>query len=139
MPAEYFIVTGADGTTDTTYYKASQNGYTSRWAASDNTSSVKRFIDVEHAIKPAGALGTDIHTLTLRREEVDSETSKLYVSKVSVQVSYPRTDSISASDIGNDISHIMSLFHKDFMTTFVQGATPSGDFNVTGPFNPVRA
>jgi hypothetical protein len=139
MAVESLIVTSTDGTTDLTFEKVSQNGYSSRWAYTGNTGSAKYYFDIDHVIKPSGSIGTDVHTVTLRREVIDNDTQKLYVSKVSFQASIPRTESVNATDIANDISRLACLFHKNFMSTFVFGGTTSGDYNVTGPFNPVRA
>jgi hypothetical protein len=138
MAAESLIVTLSDGTTDLTFYKASQNGYASRYSWDGNTVSNRLFIDVDHKPTPLGSSGADVHTLTLRREALDNDTQKVFVSKVSLQVSFPKTDTISVANIGNDITSLMCLLSKNFTPTFIVGATPSGDYHVDGAFVPAR-
>lgn len=138
MSAESFIVTLTDGTTDYTYYLQSRSGYKTRYAYSANTTGDRRFIDIDHQIKPAGSVGTDSHFVTIRREVVNATTGALDVFSVGVVMKVPRGTSFSAANIANEISALQCLFHKDFMSQFSLGGTPSGDYNVTGPFNPVR-
>lgn len=139
MAVESLIVTNTDGTTDLTFNLVSSNGYSRRYAKSDNVASDRQYIDTDHKLSPAGQAGSDVHTLTLRREAIDNDTQKLFVTKVSVQITVPKTDLVSATNIANHLSNVMSLFNKNFMAGFVQGETPAGDYNVTGPFNPARA
>lgn len=138
MSAESLIVTLSDGTTDYTFYRTSMSGYTSRFAYDGNTVSNRIFLDVEHKVVPLGSAGSDVHTVTLRREAMDNDTQKVYTSKVSLQVSFPKTDTISTANIGNDITALMCLFHKNFMAGFVLGQTPSGDYHVDGAYVPAR-
>lgn len=138
MAVENFIVTQTDGTTDLTFNLQSRTGYKTRFAYSANSSSDRRYIDIDHQIKPPGSTGTDTHLVTIRREVVNATTGAIDVLTVGVVQKYPRGGSFSAADVANAISNLASLFHKDFMSQFVIGGTPSGDYNVTGPFNPVR-
>jgi hypothetical protein len=138
MAAESLIVTHSDGTTDIQFDKVSQSAYNSRYAYTANTGSAKRFIDVDHKVSPIGSMASDVHTLTLRLEEVDADTARISVFKVSVQITTPKGDAYTATDVSDAISNIMCLFNKNFMVGFSLGQTPSGDYNVTGPFNPDR-
>jgi len=138
MATPSIIVTKTDGTSDLTFYLVSQSGTTSRYAMSANASALKQFIDIDLRVAPAGSKQSDLYQITLRREEVNSVTGALAVSKVSFQITIPKDDVVSAADIGNDISCLASLFNKNFMDSFVLGIVLSGDYNVTGPFNPVR-
>ncbi len=139
MATPSLIVTKTDGTTDLTFYLVSQSGTTSRYAMSTNASALKQFIDVDLRVAPSGSKQSDLYTITLRREELNATTGALVVSKVSFQLTIPKDDSITAAEVGNDISCLMSLFNKTFMDSFVLGIVLSGDYNVTGPFNPARA
>lgn len=139
MAAESITVTRSDGTTDIVFNKVSQNAYASRFAYSANDSTTRLFIDVDHKVSPIGSLASDVHTLTIRREELDATTNKTHVSKVSLQVTYPKAGTINVSELGDIVSNLMCLFNSGFMDGFVMGETPSGDYNVTGPFNPTRA
>lgn len=138
MAAESFIVTNSDGTTDTTFYKVSQSAFASRFAYTGNTTTDMRFIDIDHKVGAIGSLASDVHTLTIRREVLDTETARISVAKTSFQVTVPKGDGISVADVGNLISNVMCLLTKNFMEGFVIGQTPSGDYKVTGPFNPDR-
>lgn len=139
MAAESLITTASDGTSDVTFNKVSQNAYTSRFAGSANTATLKEFIDIDHKVAPIGSLASDVHTVTYRLEGVDADTLRVSVAKVSLQITVPKGDVITMSNVGNGISHVMCLMKKAFMDGFVLGETPTGDYNVTGPFNPVRA
>jgi hypothetical protein len=138
MAAESLIVTSSDGTTDLTFYKVSQNAYASRFAYDGNDATNKRYIDIDHKVGAIGSLASDVHTVTYRHEALDPDTQRVSVAKVSFQVAVPKGDSITVAMVGLGISYIASLFRHTFMLGFVLGQTPTGDFNVTGPFNPPR-
>jgi len=138
MAAESFIVTNSDGTTDLTFNRQSLTGSKSRWSCSVNTVSDRLFIDIDHQMKPSGSLGTDTHLVTFRHEKINSSTGANVVASVGFVVKVPRDTTIPAATIGDLISNFASLLSKNFMLTFINGDTPSGDYNVTGPFNPVR-
>lgn len=139
MAAESLIVTISDGTTDNTYNKVSQSGFASRFALSGNTQNVRLFFDIDHKVAPAGSLASDVHTLTHRREEVDTDTNRVNVCKVSLQITQPKGDAVSNADIYDDVTRVMCLFKKAFIDGFIAGETPTSDYSVTGPFNPARA
>jgi len=138
MANESLIVTATNGTTDSTFYRVSGTGYASRWADASNTVSSKQFIDIDHEINPTGSLKPDLHKITLRREEVNSTTGVLNTSSISLQIKVAKDAVFTSAVISDMLSKIMCLFNKSFMDTFQSGLTPSGDFNVTGPFNPDR-
>lgn len=139
MAAESFIVTLSDGTTDKQFFKISQNGFASRFADYANTQLLRLFIDIDQTVNPSGSLKSDLRTVTLRREEVDTDTGRVSVSKVSFQITIPKGDTITNADIGNDISMLMCLFKTGFIEPFLNGLVQTGDYNVTGPFNPPRS
>lgn len=139
MAAESIILTQSDGTTDLTFAKVSQSSYASRFAWNGNTASLRSFIDIDHKVAPMGNLASDVHTVTLRLEELDADTARVSVAKVSLQVTIPKGDMITVTEVGNLISNLMCLFKTTFMNSFIVGQTESGDYNVTGPFNPPRA
>jgi len=139
MAAESIITTITDGTTDLTFYRLSMTGYSSRWGWSGNTTSLRLFLDFQHDVSPLGTLKSDVHNMTLRREEINSTTGKLAVSTISLQAKVPKDSVISSADVENDISAVMALMNKTFTNGFLSGIVLSGDYNVTGPFNPARA
>jgi hypothetical protein len=139
MATESLIVTLSDGTTDYTFYKTSQSGSVMRFAYGSNSSTLKLFIDIDMRIANSGSKSSDTYTVTLRREAVDADTDKVVVSKVSLQFTVPKGDTIGADDIGNDASMLMCLMKNTFLDSFLLGIVQSGDYNVTGPFNPARA
>lgn len=139
MAAESLIVTNSDGTTDLTFNKVSQNGYLSRFASTANTAQTRRFIDIDHKIGAIGSLSSDVHTVTLRMEVLDGDTQRVSVAKVSLQVTTPKGDTITVANVGSLASNLMCLFKTGFLEAFIIGETATGDYNVTGPFNPVRA
>lgn len=138
MAAETLTVTLTDGTSDLVFSKMSESGYTSRWGYNGNSATVRLFIDITHDISNLGSAKSDIHQLVFRREEINSTTGKLVVSSVSIQVKVPKDSTITTADINNDISMLACLFNVNFMNYFVIGINNSGDYNVTGPFNPAR-
>ncbi len=138
MAAESIIVTNNNGTTDVVFNLVSRSGYSSRFADAANTASSRRFLEVDHKISGLGSSQSDIHTVTIRQEEVDPETAKVVVFKSSLQLTSPKGDTITTAVQKDRISNLMSLFNKTFMDGFMIGETPSADLNVTGPFNPDR-
>ncbi len=139
MATPSIIVTDSNGTSDTTFYLVSQSGSTSRYAATTNSNSERLFIDIDLKIANSGSKSSDTYTVTVRRETLDTDTDRYSVSKVSLQFTVPKGDTISVAAIGNDASKLMCLMNKNFLDSFLLGIVLSGDYNVTGPFNPVRA
>lgn len=139
MAAEYLKLTISDGSTDYTFNKTNQNGSKSIFSYNANTVTDRRFVEVDHAMAATGSKATDIHSIVVKHEAVDADTERVSVSKVSLQIHVPKGDAITAAHILNDVSLMMCLFKKAFMDGFINGETQTGDYDVTGPFNPVRA
>lgn len=138
MAAEQIIVTSNNGTTDVVFNLVSKSGYTSRFADAANTASSRRFLEFDHKVAALGSSQSDIHTATIRHEEVDPETAKVVVHKVSLQLTVPKGDTITLAVQKDRVANMMCLFNKTFMDGFMIGETPSADLNVSGPFNPDR-
>jgi len=139
MSAESITATFNDGTTDLVFNRQSLTGFKSRWSGANNVITDRRFIDIDHQMKPTGALGTDTHLLTLRQEKINSTTGASVVASVGLVIKVPRDTTVSTTNVKDLIALTMCLMNHGFTDTFVLGDTPSGDFHVDGPYNPVRA
>jgi len=131
------IVTKSDGTTDVTYTLQKQEGAA---AVFGNTSSglvEPETLRVAHFLRPQGAKGTDRHQVTFQKAIVEDATNNFLVLSASLQISVPRSADVTLAMVKDLIAQMTSYVNKTAnLTSLYNGATPEGDFNVTGPFNP---
>jgi hypothetical protein len=131
------ILTKCDGTTDVTYKLQSstgaQNVYANQSAGLVNPETLR----IQHFLRPAGAKGTDRHQIVLQKAIVESTTDQYLVGSLSMQMSIPRSTEFTLAMVKDMVAQFTSYFNKTAnVTSLFNGATPEGDFNVTGPFNP---
>lgn len=134
------ILTKADGSTDVTYKQQSNQG-TIRVYANESAGLVEpETLRVQHYLRPVGAKGTDRHMVVLQKLVVDNVTNQNLVLAVSVQFAVPRSSEITLAMLKDMVAQLTSYLNRTAnLTSLFNGATPEGDFNVTGPFNPTLA
>jgi len=131
------ILTKSDGTTDVTYKIQSSNGslnvYANQAAGLVNPETLR----VQHILRPAGAKGTDRHQVVIQKAIVETTTDQYLVGSLSLQISIPRSTEFTLTMVKDLMAQLTSYVNKTAnLTSLFNGATPEGDFNVTGPFNP---
>jgi hypothetical protein len=68
---------------------------------------------------------------------VEDTTNQNLVGSISVQYSVPRSTEFTLAMLKDMQAQLTSYINKTAnLTSIFNGATPEGDFNVTGPFNP---
>jgi hypothetical protein len=73
----------------------------------------------------------------LQKVVVESATGISLVGSVSLQISVPRSTDFTLAMVKDLIAQLTSYCNLTAnVTGLFNGATPEGDFNVTGPFNP---
>lgn len=134
------ILTKADGSTDVTYKPQSQQGSTKVYANELAGLVEPETLRVNHQLRPVGAKGTDRHTITLQKLIVDNVTSQNLVLTMDVKFAVPRSAEITIAMLKDMTAQMTSYINRSAnLTSLFNGATPEGDYNVTGPFNPTLA
>jgi hypothetical protein len=131
------IVTKADGSTDITYKPQSQQGLIKVYANESAGLIEPETLRVQHILRPTGAKGTDRHLVVFQKVVVEDSSNINMVLSASLQLSVPRSSEITLAMVKDLIAQMTSYVNKTAnVTSLFNGATPEGDFNVTGPFNP---
>jgi hypothetical protein len=134
------ILTKADGSTDVTYKPQSNQGTVKVYANESAGLVEPETLRVQHILRPIGAKGTDRHNVTLQKLVVDDTTNQNLVMSVSLQYSIPRSSEITLAMLKDMQAQLTSYVNRTAnLTSLFNGATPEGDYNVTGPFNPTLA
>jgi hypothetical protein len=131
------ILTKSDGTTDVTYALQSSNGAQNVYANQAAGLVAPETLRVQHFLRPSGAKGTDRHQIVIQKAIVESTTDQYLVGSLSMVMSIPRSTEFTLAMVKDLVAQFTSYFNKTAnITSLFNGATPEGDFNVTGPFNP---
>lgn len=134
------ILTKADGTTDVTYAPQSNNGLIQVFANSSAGLIEPETMRIQHILRPVGAKGVDRHNIVLQKVVVDDTTNQNLVMSASLQLSIPRSSEVTLAMLKDMVAQLTSYINRSAnLTAIYNGATPTGDFNVTGPFNPTLA
>jgi len=130
------ILTKSDGTTDVTYTPQSSNGAKRIYINTSSGLTESLTLEVDHVLRPVGAKGTDRHIVTLRKGDVDDVDTEFTQAYVRFEVGVPRKSAFTDAVIKDMFAQMFS-YHKSANVLLLKaGATPEGDYNVTGPFNP---
>jgi hypothetical protein len=131
------ILTKSNGTTDITY---TLQGIVGNKAVYTNQSvglTAPETLRVEHTLRPIGAKGSDRHLIVLTKGVVETSTLNFLQGSVSLQITVPRSSDFTTTMLKDLMAQLTSYMNLTAnVTAFFNGATPEGDFNVTGPFNP---
>lgn len=134
------ILTKADGTTDVTYTLQQANGLQQVFQNVSAGLTEPETIRVQHFLRPAGAKGSDRHQIVFTKAIVEDTTNQYLQLSASLQISVPRSTEITLAMLKDMIAQMTSYVNRSAnVTSLFNGATPEGDFNVTGPFNPTIA
>lgn len=134
------ILTKADGTTDVTYTLQQQNGSQSVFQNTAAGLVEPETLRIQHFLRPLGAKGSDRHQIVFTKAIVEDTTNQYLQLVGSLQFSVPRSAEITLAMLKDMVAQMTSYVNRSAnITSLFNGATPEGDFNVTGPFNPTIA
>jgi hypothetical protein len=134
------ILTKADGTTDVTYSPQQSNGTQNVYQNTNAGLVEPETLRIQHFLRPAGAKGSDRHQIVLTKAIVEDTTNQYLQLSTSLQFSVPRSAEITLAMLKDMVAQLTSYINRSAnLTALFNGATPEGDFNVTGPFNPTIA
>jgi hypothetical protein len=131
------IVTKSNGTSDVTYKIQQNNGAQKTYANESAGLTEPETLRVQHFLRPAGQKGTDRHQIVFQKAIVEDATNNYLILSASLMLSVPRSTEITLAMLKDMIAQLTSYVNLTAnITSLYNGATPEGDFNVTGPFNP---
>lgn len=132
------IVTKSNGTSDVTYSLQSQQpGGIQVFSNVAAGLSEPETLRIQHILRPPGQRGTDRHQIVFSKAIVEDTTNQYLTLSASLQLNIPRSSEITLTMVKDIIAQLTSYVNLTAnVTALMNGATPEGDFNVTGPFNP---
>jgi hypothetical protein len=134
------ILTKSNGTTDITYSPQQSSGVGQASFQYSNQAAglvAPETLRIGHNLRPQGAKGTDRHSIVLSKAIIETATTNYLVGSVSVQINVPRSSDFTLAMVKDLVAQMTSYLNLTAnVTALYNGATPEGDFNVTGPFNP---
>jgi hypothetical protein len=131
------IVTKSNGTSDVTYVLQSNDGSKKVFRNESAGLTTPEELRITHFLRPSNAKGTDRHQVTLVKNVADTVTGQILSVAVSLQINVPRSADVTIAMIKDLMAQLTSYCNLTAnVTSLVNGGTPEGDFNVTGPFNP---
>jgi hypothetical protein len=131
------IVTKSNGSTDITYALTESKGTQLNFSNISAGLTEPETARIQHFMRPPGAKGTDRHQIVFQKAIVEDTTNNYLIGSVSLLISVPRSSEFTLTMVKDLIAQLTSYVNLTAnLTTLVNGGTPEGDFNVTGPFNP---
>lgn len=132
------ILTKSNGTTDITYALQGVDPKTGATYTNQSASlSAPETLRIKHTLRPIGAKGSDRHLIVLTKGVVETTSLAFLQGSVSLQITIPRSSDFTLAMLKDLMAQLTSYMNLTANVTSVfNGATPEGDFNVTGPFNP---
>lgn len=131
------IVTKSNGSTDITYTLTEQKGSQLNFSNISAGLTEPETLRIQHFMRPPGAKGTDRHQIVFQKAIVEDTTNNYLIGSVSLLLSVPRSSEYTLAMVKDLIAQLTSYINLTAnLTTIVNGGSPEGDFNVTGPFNP---
>lgn len=130
-------LTKSNGSSDVVYTPLRSSGNTFDYTDQASGLTAPQSLRISHNLRPEGAKGTDRHVVTLRKGIIETASSQFLLGSVSLTISVPRSDDFTLAMVKDLIAQMTSYVNLTAnLTALVNGGTPEGDFNVTGPFNP---
>jgi len=130
-------LTKSNGTSDVVYTIQSNNGAQQVFSNQSAGLAEPETLRVQHFLRPVGQKGTDRHQIVLTKAIVEDTTNNYLQLIASLQLSIPRSTEVTLTMVKDIIAQLSSYVNRTAnVTTLMNGGTPEGDFNVTGPFNP---
>lgn len=130
------IVTKSNGTSDVTYTLQSSNANQNIYGNASAGLTAPETLRIQHFLRPLGAKGTDRHQIVFQKTLVDTNDNFL-VGSASLMLSVPRSTEFTLTMLKDLVAQLTSYLNLTAnVTSLMNGGTPEGDFNVTGPFNP---
>jgi hypothetical protein len=130
------IVTKSNGTTDITYSLQSNSDGKMIFANVSAGLTTPETLRVQHFLRPVGQKGTDRHQIVFTKAVLETTTNNYLQLIASLQLSVPRSADVTLAMLKDIIAQLTSYVNLTNVTSLMNGGTPEGDFNVTGPFNP---
>jgi hypothetical protein len=131
-------VTKSNGTSDVVYALQSvQPGGIQVFSNVSAGLSEPETLRIQHILRPPGQRGTDRHQIVFSKAIIEDSTNQYLTLSASLQLNVPRSSEITLAMLKDIIAQLTSYVNLTAnVTSLFNGATPEGDFNVTGPFNP---
>jgi len=131
------IATKSDGTTDITYELASEQGARKEFINKTAGLTEAERLVVTHNLRPNGAKGTDIHSFTFSKGDVDDVTGQFTLGSVEVIIRVPRASAFTSTVIKDLTKQAQCLLKNAFIEGLYAGVTIEGDYQAASAFYPL--
>jgi hypothetical protein len=123
------IVTKSNATTDITYESSTDNGSKKSFINKAAGLMESERLEVEHNLRPNGAKGTDIHTFTFSKGDVDDVTGAFTLGSVKVEFRVPRATAFTETVVKDLAKQAQCLLINTFVSGLYAGLTLEGDYH----------
>lgn len=124
------IVTKLDATTDVTFDLVSEQNGKKTFLNKATGLTESETIEIEHNLRPAGAKGSDRHTIRILKQDVDDVTGNFSVASFVLTISIPRASAFTNTVIGDMSKYLQCLLKATFIQDIKVGITTEGDYHV---------
>jgi hypothetical protein len=124
------IVTKSNATTDITYDLQSENGARKEFINKASGLQASERLVVNHNLRQNGQKGTDTHTFTFSKGDVDSVTGAFTLGSVEVILRVPRATAFTSTVIKDLTKQAQCLLKDSFVEGLYAGITVEGDYHL---------
>jgi hypothetical protein len=130
-------VNKSGSTTDVVYDLASNEsaGKKEFVCAASGLTEAER-LTIIHNLRPNGAKGTDVHSFTFSKGDVDDVSGAFTLASVEVILRVPRATGITDTVVKDLTKQAQCLLNNTFVVALKNGITLEGDYSQSGAFVP---
>jgi hypothetical protein len=129
-------VNKSGSTTDVVYDLISEQGPRKEFlVAASGLSEAERLV-VTHTLRPNGSKGTDTHSFTFSKGDVDDVTGAFTLGSVEVILRVPRATAFTDTIVKDLTKQAQCLLTNTFVVGLKNGITIEGDYSQSGAFVP---
>lgn len=129
-------VNKSGSTTDVVYDLASEQGPKKEFLLAASGLTAQERLVVNHNLRPSGAKGTDVHSFTFSKGDVDAVTGAFTLGSVEVILRVPRATGFSDTVVKDLAKQAQCLLTNTFIIGLKNGITNEGDYSQSGAFVP---
>jgi hypothetical protein len=129
-------VNKSGSTTDVVYDLAAETAGKREFTyAAAGLSEAERLV-VTHNLRPVGAKGTDVHSFTFSKGDIDDVSGAFTLASVEVILRVPRATGFTDTVIKDLTKQAQCLLNNTFVIGLKNGITIEGDYSQSGAFVP---
>lgn len=129
-------VNKSGSTTDVVYELSSESGPVKTFLVAASGLQEPEQLVVKHSLKQIGAKGTDVHSFTFSKGDVDDVNGAFTLGSVEVILRVPRATAFTDTVVKDLAKQAQCLLTNTFVVGLKNGITLEGDYSQSGAFVP---